>query len=199
MGKRLDLRKVECPSCGLEVEIDLHVFKECHTIRAIAFASKWGVCLDRIPISNMEEWMEFCMNPPGKYKIDRQFAVIFFATLMYCSWEHRNKVMHNGDTIFERVVIRFNNLVEEFLEVGKDSNHIFKDQDKKEQWSKLHIGWIKANVDASFATGRASLAVAVRDEEGNVIRILSYLISANLAREAEPTAITWASEVAELE
>lgn len=60
-----------------------------------------------------------------------------------------------------------------------------------EQWGRPPLGWYKANVVAAFSGGKATLAVAVRDESGGIIKVPSSLIS---ARKAETKALEWATE-----
>lgn len=86
-NKWFGLRKVYYPSCGAETKTYMHLFKDCPTIRALAFASKWGYCLNNLIVSSLEDWMELCITLPGKSKQEKRFTQIFLATLFYCSWE----------------------------------------------------------------------------------------------------------------
>lgn len=82
MNRRFGLREIECPSYGMEVEMNFHLLKECHTIRVVAFASKWGFGLDKLTVTNLEEWLKYSSNPPGMTESERIFCMIFLITLM---------------------------------------------------------------------------------------------------------------------
>lgn len=54
---RLGMQDVSCVLCvGGEEEILAHLFQECPFIRAMAFASKWGIRLDLMEEVNWMEW-----------------------------------------------------------------------------------------------------------------------------------------------
>lgn len=50
------------PSVGMGKN-QLHIFKDCYFIRAIAFASRWGLQLDKVRCNSMEELVKWCLNP----------------------------------------------------------------------------------------------------------------------------------------
>lgn len=41
MDARIGIRECLCYICGVEVENYIHLFKECHGVRALTFASYW--------------------------------------------------------------------------------------------------------------------------------------------------------------
>lgn len=105
-------------------------------------------------------------------------------------------MVFKGAVDFEHTVDHFNMMVEEFLAVGTDLQEKVINTTMVGKWTKPLTGWLKANVDAAYVGGKASLAVVLRNEEGDIIRILSAMDSALSAREAETKALRWASDIA---
>lgn len=97
--------------------------------------------------------------------------VFFFVTLFYCTWEYKNKRIFYGDSDFAYTVNHFNLLVEEFLVLGSNSKESSMQPTWDDYWTRPYPGWLKANVDATYYEGKASLAVVVRDDRGEIIEL----------------------------
>nr|XP_048330864.1 uncharacterized protein LOC125422764 [Ziziphus jujuba var. spinosa] len=52
-----------CVWCEDKEETLLHISKDCHFIRRLAFASNWGCRLENWNVSNTKELVEMCINP----------------------------------------------------------------------------------------------------------------------------------------
>lgn len=79
----------------------LHIFKDCHFIRRLAFASKWGCGLENWQMSNIKELVEMCINPfvvGGSQGKDKRAFTIFLSTLLYFTWFCRNEKIFSDFT-----------------------------------------------------------------------------------------------------
>ncbi|XP_060675820.1 uncharacterized protein LOC132805075 [Ziziphus jujuba] len=186
-----------CVFCGVEIETSFHIFKECHSIRRLAFASKCGCRLDSWEVSNIEELMDFCFDPKPEAcfrNMEGRSISIFLATLLYAAWNHRNEKIFSKNFCSRNVVFRFNRSMEEFLASGEaktDSSHFLK-----ENWKAPPEGWWKINVDAAYINGQARIAFVSRHCKGNLLSLASKVISYNSHLEVELKAIVWAANLA---
>lgn len=62
--KSFGSREVGCVLCGADVESSLHLFKDCHCIRDLAFETRWGSKLDLWSPSSIEEWIIYGLKWP---------------------------------------------------------------------------------------------------------------------------------------
>lgn len=172
IANRLGLQDRSCSLCEVEVESALHISKECHCIRSLAFASKWGCRIDSWEISCIENLVDFCINPKPDAclkNMDKKTITIFLSTLLYFSWKFRNERIFSGHVPKQDLVFRFNRLVDEFLsteEVSNDRSVMFE-----ERWIAPPEGWWKINTDAAFFNGQAGIAFIVRDGKGKDIHL----------------------------
>lgn len=172
-------------------------FKECHSIRRLAFASKWGCRLDGWKVSNIEDLMDFYINskPEACFQhMDRRTISTFLATLLYVVWNHRNQKIFSKNFCSLDLVFGFNRLAEEFLdaeEAEKNPSHLLKDI-----WKAHPEGWWKTNVDAAFVKGQAGIAFVIIDYKGNLLFYASQLICCHSPFEAELKTFTWAASMA---
>lgn len=63
LGWRLGSNDLACILCGLENETLVHLFKDCHISRVVAFAGKWGYQLDSLEGDLMENILSWILNP----------------------------------------------------------------------------------------------------------------------------------------
>lgn len=134
-----------------------------------------------------------------KEKIDgKQFSLVFFYT---ASGFSKNKIVHEGDFEFSRMVFMFNQMVEELL---RDANLIdvleFSDQRESEErssWSPPPVGWFKINTNATYKNGKVSIAIVVQDDSGGMILIMTKIIECKNAMCAELAALNWATRISD--
>lgn len=94
---------------GETIELYLHLFKTCHGVCAIAFASKW-VYLDNWKTTDMKEVLNQCLNHEDAqcYQgMDKSFIYVFLSTLFYCCWKLRNFLVHDSKDFVGEAVIYF--------------------------------------------------------------------------------------------
>lgn len=111
LAERLGVKDKRCAICGKEVESYFHVFKECHGIRVLGYASKWGCRLDYWNVANLDDLVQLSINPNSSPSIQgTEEGLIYF---FYCYWNYRNSFDHGKPERMEKMVIIFNHLVEE--------------------------------------------------------------------------------------
>lgn len=77
----------QCAICGAAMETYLHLFKECHGVRALAFASQWRFHLDYMEATNYQDLLKMCISPQGSlttFGLENEFVSTFLSTLWYC-------------------------------------------------------------------------------------------------------------------
>lgn len=116
VSERVENGDRNCAVCGAEVESYFHLFKECQSIRALAFVSKWGCRLDNWTTSNMGEIIQQCIEPKRGQcfqEMDEGLTSVFLCTPFYVYWNYRNTFVHAQPEKIEKMVIMFDHLVEE--------------------------------------------------------------------------------------
>lgn len=69
------------------------MFKGCHGVRALAFASKWRCLTYYLEVSNIQDLVELCIDLKGnllKLGMSKKFVSTYMTTLLYCNWEFKN-------------------------------------------------------------------------------------------------------------
>nr|XP_048325739.1 uncharacterized protein LOC125421294 [Ziziphus jujuba var. spinosa] len=185
-----------CVWCEDKEETLLHIFKDCHFIRRLAFASNWGCRLENWNVSNTKELVEMCINPitaGGCQGKDKRSISIFLTTLLYFTWLCRNEKVFSDSFPSQDMLQRFNTLVDEFESVEE----LIHNCSSKERWSPPTKGWWKINSDAAFNNDQAGIAFVARDWKGEVVYCDSKRIFCSSPLEAEVKALSWAAETAE--
>lgn len=88
IGNLLGHGDMYCVICSAEVENYFHLFKRCHRVRALAFASRWNCLIDTLEASNIHDLVEMCIESKGnlvKLGMSKEFVSIFMTTLWYCT------------------------------------------------------------------------------------------------------------------
>lgn len=86
-----------CTFCGNEEESTLCLFRDFHFRRPIAFASRWGLRLDKICCNNMEKLVKWCLNPPRDFpKRNMKLCMFLLVSMFYITWNVRNEKIFEG-------------------------------------------------------------------------------------------------------
>ena len=188
-----------CVLCGFEVESSLHIFKECHVVRLLDFARKWGCKMNFLNIYELEQLIELCISPSKNDFIQgetSEWFTTFLASLFYNIWRCRSKVLFEGKFQISHEISFFENSVEEFSSSilnGINSTAGPSYVTERNLWEPPTEGWIKINTDASFKDGNAAFAMVVRDSRRNLLYAASKLGKSSNPHLAEIKAINWAS------
>lgn len=115
---RIGHRDLSCAICRIEIESYLHLFKECHGVRAIAFASKSEIKLDSWEVTNLQELMD--VSPPddcvGYMGVSMNLMTILLSSMWYCYWNFCNSLVHSSGDRLENVVFLFDCMVGQICE-----------------------------------------------------------------------------------
>ena len=105
-----------CVLCGFEHESYLHVFKDCHAIRSIAFRSKWGCKLDAMEAQYIQSLVKLCVLPKREVQdgLTSKFISIFLACLFYSIWNFKNEKIFENKKHITQVIANFEMSVDEF-------------------------------------------------------------------------------------
>ena len=192
-----------CVFCDAEVETSLHLFSQCHFIRALAFGSQWSCKLDNISFVNVHQLVEFCLDPVKGYKsthVEKSDLSAFLACLFYFTWSARNDTIYRAGRSFLEEVNKFNIFAGDYcqdLSKSSGSSIVPTDPSPVEEWKAPPPNWLKINVDAAFKKEDAAAAMVVRDNRGKLLFLDTKLFKCYSAMDAEIQAIEWASSKAE--
>lgn len=74
----------DCTLCGEAFETELHIFKHCSFVRAVAFGSQYGIRLDRLEGDSLDDIMELFFGykrQPGMENLDKDLFILILAGL----------------------------------------------------------------------------------------------------------------------
>lgn len=126
LTKRLGGGDIGCVLCGAEVETIMHLFKDCHCIRAMAFGSNWGCNLNFWSPSNIEEWILCGLDRRSSGGTERRGSWnpgVFFGSLLYSLWKFRNDSIFTFSSSLKKAIFGFNLLVDEFQAFEDSGGH----------------------------------------------------------------------------
>lgn len=115
--EKTDKGNAVCFLCGVEIEDSIHIFKQCHFIRALAFASKWGCRLDNWDVNDIKHWIWFYVEPVRRAipePLDTLAVTLFLASLLYIVWHYRNEELFKGKIQLSQAMLYLERTVEEF-------------------------------------------------------------------------------------
>ena len=182
LGLSSDSGNTLCLLCSSAVETELHLLEHCDLVRLLWFRFR-DINIGRLQSRSVDEFMEALivgnriLYPSGDADLRRQ-VIAFAAIAMKRIWELRNAVLHDGVSMnIERICSKIERDVREEetrfqSELGDQALLVGSaDMDTLGQWywSPPPCGTLKFNVDARWVGGFASMAVLVRNSEGEVL------------------------------
>lgn len=130
---------------------------------------------------------------------ESRWQTIFFSSLFLCCWFYRNKIVHEGNFDFSKILFMFNQMVEDLLREGRlAGQEELIDQGESEiitRWKPPPAGWLKVNTDAAFNNGLAAIALVVRNDYGGMVLTMTKLMGCKNAWCVELAAVNWATKI----
>lgn len=80
------MSEISCVVCGAEIETALHLFKDCPSFRAMAFACKWSGKVDNWNYAFVHDIVEIRLNPLSYVccgEMDRDYFTFFSTCLLF--------------------------------------------------------------------------------------------------------------------
>lgn len=198
----------DCILFGEATETELHLFKQCSFVKAVAFGSQWGIRMERIGGETLNEIMEFMFGTgrqTGQEVVDRDLLILILASLFDAVWKAKNLKLHNGCCNIEKMVSGCEGFVKEIFSLLEREPHI---QDGGLQmgravevptWRPAEQGIVTVNVDAAIGREKRGMALVARDHRGKLIHLKSLLADITSPKEAEIKALMWATDFAAME
>lgn len=63
LSRRIGIGDSSCIVCGTDLEMAIHLFRDCAGFRALTFACKWGCKVENWLYASVQELVELCINP----------------------------------------------------------------------------------------------------------------------------------------
>lgn len=188
-----------CFICDEGEENGMHIFKNCQAIRALAFATHWGCRLDAWEFEDMRSWLNFCIKPNTRLRLqgkEAKFFTLFKASLFYSMWLYRNNLMFDGKSNLLSSAQKLEFSVSEFAQsriIEETLVECSQDLQGPKAWQPPPEGWIKINVDAGLMDSYTALAMVVRDHRGELLFLVTKLIERRVPYVVELQALQWAT------
>lgn len=100
-----------CPMYEDSSEMTFHLFLEFPISILVAFASKWGIRVDQLLCSNIEDLVLLC---PHSQNHNSSMLALIISCYCYMIWKLKNKFLFEGILDVALVVMELENLVEEY-------------------------------------------------------------------------------------
>lgn len=102
----------KCSLCGSQEMDILHLFRDYHVSRALAFASKWSLQTSTLIEDSPQDFVKHVLSSSGgNYGF---LDVLVKVCFLYYVWMLRNGVVYGGIWDFESDLFKFESMVEEF-------------------------------------------------------------------------------------
>lgn len=187
-----------CALCEAPRETSLHLLAECSFIRAVAFASSWGLIWDKEHYSSIENLVSCCLCRDGNAfssGLGQREATAVLTSLLEAVWEARNTKVHEGRVDILETVLKLELKVEDILSLRKEIKE--KRIPSMTYWTQPDKGWIAVNTDASTKDRRNAIAMVARDENGIIIHLATNQLIGLDAEMAELKALEWVTSIGE--
>lgn len=174
-------REHKCILCDAGIKTIVHLLWECSFARAVWFASPWGIRGRDIGINNELQLAAFLMPTPCEIVSTVEVArfINFGAILIEQIWKTRYELIYKGHQANPtHVVIRIMAATEERVQLGEMDEVALSSPPADihaiaQVWTPPAPGSLKINVDAAFKSPRTAIGLIVRDEQGNVVDMLT--------------------------
>ncbi|KAL4273791.1 hypothetical protein GQ457_13G014330 [Hibiscus cannabinus] len=154
-----------CKMCQGPVETGLHAFRECPSIKEAFDLSNLSICLPAGEFTDCKAWLESVQLNMNQ----EQFT--FFMTLLWNLWNRRNKWIHDGQLIPQRIVVDYAQLLSADLLNAQETSRASNPSASQERWARPLQDRIKINVDGAFNPTSRKVAVGViaRNSHGMMV------------------------------
>ncbi|KAL4271357.1 hypothetical protein GQ457_13G012300 [Hibiscus cannabinus] len=168
LGRKLAAAGIDpgiCKMCQGLVETGLHAFRECPSIKEAFDLSNLSICLPAGEFTDCKTWLESVQLNMNQ----KQFT--FFMTLLWNLWNRRNKWIHEGQLIPQRIVVDYAQLLSVDLLNSQETSRASNSNASQERWARPLQDRIKINVDGAFnpTSRKAAVGVIARNSHGMMV------------------------------
>lgn len=161
-------RGLECPLCGVGLEMGNHLFLACPISQRIWSLGRWP--LRTAPCVHMPllDWLNFVLEPrnlPLTHRDEWQQFILYVAVVIDSIWFTRNMVVHNQkevvlDNILAMIHRRFDEQMYVWYSLKERPLH---------RWIPPAPNIVIVNGDVAISDGKLIFAMVSRDNKGEIL------------------------------
>ncbi|XP_075649652.1 uncharacterized protein LOC142620113 [Castanea sativa] len=198
---RLQVGDAYCLFCKDCIESSSHLFFNCPATRSFWFAVCWGLRTESLAISQAEDIVKFCLNPPNFpcEAADKCQVLMRVAFTIEEIWLARNRVLHQNCSwdVSSSCRLVMSRCFEFSIIIAPPVTHVLPTP--VQAWSPPPPDCIKLNIDAVVSDTQAAIAVVACDHRGVPIKVWARLIKKTTPLQAKTVALLWAVQLAKVE
>ncbi|XP_024172154.1 uncharacterized protein LOC112178196 [Rosa chinensis] len=168
LARRCNIMDTSCPFCGLHVEDDLHVLKECKRVEEFWLCGPLNIKVRTLKCMSISAWILHACDSLPKDKWD------WFYMLLWALWHERNGVVWKGNSFCPLNIVGWaSKLLDDYHKAHPVSR---KNKSRPQvKWKLPPRGRLKLNTDGAFhgATGHGGIEAVIRNEDGECLAAIA--------------------------